>query len=171
MRPLSQGFLCNSVQGGSTRCIKSHCVAVWAVSGHNFMQGLRAGAHKNICDFAGDDRDGYLHNKSSHAHGKTANNFSLYFYIFPCITSQAMLGEIFQIYYQRTTCIRIKSCCYYGGLSPPVPFYRPSGLPFFHAEEPGIRFIRCIRLFLNSGPMNSIRRRKTRRSYLALASL
>ena len=34
------------------------------------------------------------------------------------------------------------------GSRPPVPFYRPSGLPFFQAEEPGIRFIKCIRVFL-----------------------
>ena len=57
------------------------------------------------------------------------------------------------------------------GSRPPVPFYRPSGLPFFQAEEPGIRFMRCIRVFLNSGPMSPRRRRKTRRSYLALAGL
>lgn len=57
------------------------------------------------------------------------------------------------------------------GSRPPVPFYRPSGLPFFQADEPGIRFIKCIRVFLNFGPMSPRRRRKTRRSYLALAGL
>ena len=137
--PTSRRTARNDLQGGSALPIRSHCGAVWGVSGHNFIWDAHVMPHKNICNFAGDDRDGYLHNKSSHAHGKTANNFSLYFYIFPCITSQAMLGEIFQIYYQRTTCIRIKSCCYYGGLSPPrsvLPSFRSSVFPCGRTRHP-----------------------------------
>ena len=48
--------------------------------------------HKNICDFAGNDRDGNLHNKSSHARSKTANKFQLYCRIPTCITCQVTLS-------------------------------------------------------------------------------
>ena len=69
--------------------------------------------------------------------------------------------DLFLIYFQSATCIYGKPRCGSGGLSPPVPAYLPSGLPFFHAEFPGIRLVRCIRLFLNSGPIKPRRRRKT----------
>ena len=57
------------------------------------------------------------------------------------------------------------------GSRPPVPFYRPSGLPFFQAELPGIFFKRWYRAVLNSGPTIESLRRKTLKSYLALAGL
>jgi hypothetical protein len=65
---------------------------VWGISGHNFIWDARAMPHKNICDFAGNDRDGNLHNKSSHARSKTANKFQLYYRIQTCITCQVTLS-------------------------------------------------------------------------------
>ena len=149
--PTSRRTARNDLQGGSALPIRSHCGAVWGISGHNFIWDARAMPHKNICDFAGNDRDGNLHNKSSHARSKTANKVLLYF--------------------QRTACFLRKPRCGSGGLSPPVPAYRPFGLPFFQAALPGIRFMRCIRVFLNSVPIIPRRRRKTRRSYRALSAL
>ena len=149
--PVSRRTARDDLQGGSALPIRSNCGAVWGISGHNFIWDARAMPHKNICDFAGNDRDGNLHNKSSHAPVKTANKVLLYF--------------------QRTACFFRKPRCGCGGLLPPVPAYRPSGLPFFQAAETGIRFIRCIRVFLNSVPIIPRRRRKTRRSYRALSAL
>ena len=91
VRPLSRRTAPNDLQPGSDQYIKSNSGAVWGVSGHNFIWDARAMPHKNICDFAGDNRDGNLQYKSSHAHGKTANKFSLYCQSTSCITSQAML--------------------------------------------------------------------------------
>ena len=87
-----------------------------------------------------------------------------------------MLAHFFEIYFQtffkEPLAIDASHADSGGPVSrPPVLSYRPSGRPFFQAELPGIRFIRCIRVFLNSGPMSPRRRRKTRRSYLALAGL
>ena len=55
--------------------------------------------HKNICDFAGNDRDGNLHNKSSHAPVKTANKFSLYYRIPTCITCQVTLSVRLRLFF------------------------------------------------------------------------
>ena len=78
----------------------------------------------------------------------------------------------FQLFFKEPLAIDASHAVKGGpGFPAPVLFYRPSGLPFFQAEEPGIRFMRCIRVFLNSGPIIPRRRRKTRRSYLALAGL
>ena len=149
--PTSRRTARNDLQGGSALPIRSNCGAVWGISGHNFIWDARAMPHKNICDFAGNDRDGNLHNKSSHARSKTANKVLLYF--------------------QRTACFFSNPRCGCGGLAPPVLAYRPFGLPFFQAALPGIRFMRCIRVFLNSVPIIPRRRRKTRRSYRALSAL
>ena len=144
------------------------------ISGHNFIWDACAMPHKNICDFAGNDRDGNLHNKSSHAPVKTANKFSLYYRIPTCITCQVTLSvrlRLFSIIFSNSHLLLLQNTLWLWGAFAPRPAYRPSGLPFFHAALPGIRFIRCIRVFLNSGPFIPRRRRKTRRSYLALVSL
>ena len=172
--PVSRRTARDDLQGGSALPIRSHCGAVWGISGHNFIWDARAMPHKNICDFAGDNRDGNLQYKSSHAHGKTANKFSLYCRSQTCISCQVTLSErlrLFSYYIFKEPLAFSASHAVVVGAFAPRPAYRPSGLPFFHAALPGIRFMRCIRVFLNSGPFIPRRRRKTRRSYLALASL
>ena len=108
--PMSRRTACNDLQGGSALPIRSHCGAVWGVSGHNFIWDARAMPHKKICDFAGNDRDGNLHNKSSHARSKIANKVLLYF--------------------QRTACFLRKPRCSCGGAFAPR-----SGLPSFRSSR------------------------------------
>ena len=173
--PTSRRMARNDLQGGSALPIRSHCGAVWGISGHNFIWDARAMPHKNICDFAGNDRDGNLHNKSSHAPVKTANKFQLYCRVPTCITCQVTLSvglRLFSYYiFKEPLAISASHAVVVGGFRPPVPAYRPFGLPFFQAALPGIRFMRCIRVFLNSVPIIPRRRRKTRRSYRALSAL
>ena len=172
--PVSRRKARDDLQGGSALSIRSHCGAVWGVSWHNFIWDARAMPHKNICDFAGNDRDGNLHNKSSHARSKTANKFSLYSRIQTCITCQVTLSvrlRLFSYYIFKEPLAFSASHAVVVGAFAPRLAYRPFGLPFFQAALPGIHFMRCIRVFLNSVPIIPRRRRKTRRAYRALSGL
>jgi hypothetical protein len=108
---------------------------VWGISGHNFIWDARAMPHKNICDFAGNDRDGNLHNKSSHARSKTANKFQLYYRIQTCITCQVTLSvrlRLFSYYiFKKPLAISASHAVVEGGFRPPfgLPSFRSAVLP------------------------------------------
>ena len=121
--PTSRRTTRNDLQGGSALPIRSHCGVVWGVSGHNFIWDARAMPHKNICDFAGNDRDGNLHNKSSHARSKTANKFQLYYRIQTCITCQVTLSvrlRLFSYYiFKEPLAFSASHAVGVGGFRPP----------------------------------------------------
>ena len=121
--PTSRRTACNDLQGGSVLPIRSNCGAVLGISGHNFIWDARAMPHKNICDFAGNDRDGNLHNKSSHAPVKTANKFSLYYRIPTCITCQVTLSVRLRLFFyyifKQPLAFITKHAVVVGGFRPP----------------------------------------------------
>ena len=121
--PVSRRTARDDLQGGSAQPIRSHCGAVWGISGHNFIWDARTMPHKNICDFAGDNRDGNLQYKSSHAHGKTANKFSLYCRIPTCITCQVTLSvrlRLFSYYiFKEPLAFSASHAVVVGGFRPP----------------------------------------------------
>ena len=121
--PTSRRTACKDLQGGSALPIRSNCGAVWGISGHNFIWDARAMPHKNICDFAGNDRDGNLHNKSSHAPVKTANKFQLYYRIPTCITCQVTLSvglRLFSIMFSKNRLLFLQATLWVWGALPPV---------------------------------------------------
>ena len=83
----------------------------------------------------------------------------------------SFFSTLFQIFFNEPLAFTASHAVQGAGFPAPAFAYRPSGLPFFQAALPGIRFIKCIRVFLNSDPIKPRRRRNTRRSYFALAGL
>ena len=122
--PVSRRTARDDLQGGSALPIRSHCGAVWGISGHIFIWSARAMPHKNTCDFAGNDRDGNLQYKSSHAHGKTANKFSLYCRSQTCITCQVTLSARLQLFsyyiFKEPLAFSASHAVVEGGFRPPV---------------------------------------------------